>query len=112
VRAVLGGEARILVHVELGDPHFSGVFLRELFKRRRDHSARATPGCPEIDEYGLIALQYQLIEIRFVNGHRMPIGAWRLFRLPGLFRFWPTIQQKLGGGAHLVGCRVVEARLF
>src|ERR1700731_1668967 len=46
--AVLGGRARVLVDIDLGDGDLAGELLGDLFERRRDHLAGAAPFRPEI----------------------------------------------------------------
>jgi len=49
--AVFGGRVRILVDVELDDLDLVTELTRDLFKRRRDHSAGAAPFRPEIHDH-------------------------------------------------------------
>ena len=51
--AVLAGDGRVLIDIELGDFHFAVHFARDFFQRRGDHSAGAAPFRPEIDDDGL-----------------------------------------------------------
>src|SRR5208282_484147 len=60
---VAHGGGAVAVDVHFADLDFTLIFARELFDDRSDRAARAAPGSPEIDQHGLIGLQYIGIEI-------------------------------------------------
>src|SRR5262249_4143805 len=64
--AVPGGSIRILVNVELDDLDLVAELARDLFKRRRDHAAGATPFGPKIHDHRFGRLQ----NIRFKTSVR------------------------------------------
>jgi len=55
--AVVCGHVWALIRVELDALEFPRVVGGELIDQRSDHAAGPTPGCPEVDEHWLRALQ-------------------------------------------------------
>src|SRR5271155_137677 len=57
-----GGSA-VAVNIHLTDGYFALILTREFFDDWSDRAAGATPRSPEIDQHGLIGLQYICIKI-------------------------------------------------
>src|SRR5205823_14468159 len=65
---------RTAVHVHFSDLHFALICGGHFVHHRRQHLARSTPGCPEVDHYRLVALQNFLVKISicyFKNSHAL-----------------------------------------
>src|SRR6185312_15137957 len=60
--AELARRGRIGVDVELGDRELAFVGLGDFIEHRREHLARPAPFRPEIDQHGILRLQYVLLE--------------------------------------------------
>src|SRR5690606_25448072 len=54
---------------------------RDLLENRSDHLARTAPGGPEVDEDGLLGLQYVLDERRVGDGDGVLVGHGCLLNL-------------------------------
>src|SRR6185437_2381535 len=60
--AELARRGRIGVYIELGDRELAFVGLGDFIEHRREHLARPAPFRPEIDQHGILRLQYVLLE--------------------------------------------------
>ncbi len=65
--AELGGDAAVLVHIDLHDGELALVFAGHLVERGRDHAARPAPLGPEVHENGNAGLQHVLLEIGVIG---------------------------------------------
>jgi|SRR5690349_23631616 hypothetical protein len=64
--AVALGSQRILIDVDLHDPHSASAPGRDRLYSRRERPARRTPRRPEIYQHRPIGLQHCLIEIAII----------------------------------------------
>src|SRR4029077_8582389 len=78
--AVLGGNAWVLVDVELDDLHLAVERIGDFFQGRGNHPARTAPFRPEINDHGTARLEHVLVKrgIGYLLDHKIP----RLFRRP------------------------------
>src|SRR5690606_11273533 len=72
---------RVLVGVQLDDGQLVGVLVRDLLKDGGDLTARPAPLGPEVDEYGLVALEDLALEGRV--GNVLDGGHGYLLNSPG-----------------------------
>src|ERR1017187_806406 len=102
---VAHGRGGVSVDVHFANLDFTLIFAGEFFDDGSDRAARATPGGPEIDQHGLIGLQYIGIKIsvgNFDGGVACHSSSRVLSSAPG----W-TIWSPWGGTsilALLIGC--------
>jgi hypothetical protein len=70
LNAELRGQHLVGVHVHLGDANLAREFFGELVQNRRNHAARPTPLCPEVNQHRHFAIDDQFFEgrIRDVDG--------------------------------------------
>jgi len=65
---VLGSEFRIRVDVDFGDDSAPFTLRGDFVERRCHHAAGTAPGCPEIDDHGLLVRGVYDVVLKTVSG--------------------------------------------
>src|SRR6056297_1650848 len=71
-----GSNVRAIVHVDFGNGQLFTKFIGDRLKHGSNRLAGATPGCPEVNQYGAITLNNRLLKIYICYfyhvAHRQP----------------------------------------
>src|SRR5215207_5435703 len=66
--AVLRGRDRVGIGIHLDDRQLLALLVGDLLEDRRELTARAAPGSPEVDQHGAVSLEHLLIEVGVGDG--------------------------------------------